>query len=339
VSRVNPTIGWGVSTWRYLSEVSTIPRLIYIAWLMLSPVSKIVYWLGFGLCFFVFLMLRWVLVEIFGAPSSKPTNRRRAHAIFMHQHFGLHCTFALAWSADRWGALSMMFVGVATDLWREYRLRHPRGGNEPSHIELFPFGSVRSRVVQASVLLGGALLVGLWVTEPTDSSIPIGLDHAVSAAGHLQFAIGRFSGVLESRGLADAALRFRIVMSLCVIMILYYLLFYTIPLYEHNIGLQRRKIFRPLRLPVVNFLLLLFGYMFFYTIFISTYGMPSERGFWSGLKLTGNFAIQDAAVLILISYFLSSVSVSFYLTVAGLRSESTDSLSPRQAENSGNDNE
>lgn len=158
---------------------SAILRLIYVAWLMLSPVSNIVYWLGGGLCFLLFIALRSFFVGVLGPPLSKPTNRRRAHAIFMHQHFGLHCTFVLAWTADRWGALSMMAVGVATDLWREYRLQHPCGGDEPSHVELLPFSSFRSRVIQASIFLGGAVLVGLWVTEPTHSAIVIALDHVL----------------------------------------------------------------------------------------------------------------------------------------------------------------
>src|ERR1700733_4353825 len=129
VSRVNLPNGLGASSWLTAMKWSTILRLIYVAWLMLSPVSNIVYWLGGGLCFLLFIALRSVLVVVVGSPFSKPTNRRRAHAIFMHQHFGLHCTFVLAWTADRWGALSMMAVGVATDLWREYRLQHPRGGD------------------------------------------------------------------------------------------------------------------------------------------------------------------------------------------------------------------
>ena len=119
-------------------------------------------------------------------------------------------------------------------------------------------------------------------------------------------------------------MRFRIVMSLCDIMIFYFLLFYTIPLYKYNIGLQSRLILRELPWPITNFLLLLFGYAFFYTAFISTYGTSNEREFWSGLKLTRGFAVQDAIILIFVSYFLSSLSVSVYLSVAGQRSDNTD---------------
>jgi hypothetical protein len=210
-------------TWRGFT--ATIAEGLYISWIVSAPLWPFVTWLKLGasliaLCVVRTIILRTTLLDPPARPRDKSEWRWRYRPLtyFFHRNFALNATACLAAvGADQVGAFVLIALGATVDWRREWHIRRRSVAPQTAKIR----GTLLTEL-SIAFLIFVFFLSYLCLGPIKGHYFVTSIDEIARTIGHFQSAISEYSRALDQHSSFDDAIRFRIVLALDVVILIYF---------------------------------------------------------------------------------------------------------------------